>query len=121
MTLKQIRKAWVKALRSGKYKQGRNKLRNKNNEYCCLGVLCELAVKEGVIPEPKEGRRGYSYNRQAAYPPVLVAEWAGLKVRKGSYSNGVSDLAHDNDNGKSFDKIADTIEREPEGLFKNVT
>lgn len=38
---------WIKALRSGEYKQGRGTLKftlsNKEPEYCCLGVLCEIA------------------------------------------------------------------------------
>ena len=41
--IKRNRKAWVEALRSGKYKQTRNKLRSRNGAYCCLGVVCELA------------------------------------------------------------------------------
>lgn len=36
---KVIKQKWLKALRSGKYKQGNGKLRSKDN-YCCLGVLC---------------------------------------------------------------------------------
>ena len=48
---KEVKKKWVDALRSGEYAQGRSSLRD-HDEYCCLGVLCELAVKEGVIPAP---------------------------------------------------------------------
>lgn len=33
-----IKKAWIKALRSGEYKQCRNKLKD-GESYCCLGVL----------------------------------------------------------------------------------
>lgn len=32
---------WIAALKLGNYKQGKNFLR-KNDEYCCLGVLCDL-------------------------------------------------------------------------------
>jgi hypothetical protein len=32
---------WIAALRSGKYKQGRNAL-CKDGKYCCLGVACEI-------------------------------------------------------------------------------
>jgi len=39
--LNPVAQKWVKALRSGKYKQGRNRLRKKDR-FCCLGVLCEL-------------------------------------------------------------------------------
>lgn len=42
---KELKEEWVKALRSGKYKQGREMLRkNVNGEdyYCCLGVLADI-------------------------------------------------------------------------------
>lgn len=42
MNLELIRK-WVDALRSGKYEQGRLALRSKDDKYCCLGVLCDIA------------------------------------------------------------------------------
>lgn len=32
---------WVKALRSGKYEQGKSYLK-KDNKYCCLGVLYDV-------------------------------------------------------------------------------
>jgi len=38
---KNVAKKWVKALRSGKYKQSREMLKNSGG-YCCLGVLCEI-------------------------------------------------------------------------------
>jgi hypothetical protein len=37
-----IKQAWVKALRSGKYKQGRTYLRSSNEKWCCLGVLADV-------------------------------------------------------------------------------
>ena len=40
---KTLKQKWVNALRSGKYKQGRILFRNINNEYCCLGVLCDVS------------------------------------------------------------------------------
>ena len=33
---------WVPALRSGNYKQTRERLRDENG-YCCLGVVCDIA------------------------------------------------------------------------------
>jgi hypothetical protein len=39
----ELKQKWVEALRSGKYKQGKQALRNKADCYCCLGVLCELS------------------------------------------------------------------------------
>ena len=41
----EVKKAWVKALRSGKYRKGKEYLRRqegKHDRYCCLGVLCDV-------------------------------------------------------------------------------
>ena len=43
-----FKKKWVKALRSGKYKQGRCRLYNpETDSYCCLGVACRVV---GINP-----------------------------------------------------------------------
>jgi hypothetical protein len=38
----ELKQKWVAALRSGKYTQGHKQLRTVSNEYCCLGVLCDV-------------------------------------------------------------------------------
>lgn len=38
-------KEWVKNLNSGKYKQGTHLLRDKRDNFCCLGVLCDIAIQ----------------------------------------------------------------------------
>lgn len=35
--------AWIRALRSGKFKKNRGALKNKNG-YCCLGVACAVEL-----------------------------------------------------------------------------
>lgn len=42
----EFKKKWVSALKSGKYKQGSGYLRNVNDEFCCLGVACDLVGVE---------------------------------------------------------------------------
>jgi hypothetical protein len=49
----EVKAEWLKELRSGNYAQGSGYLRLSNGEFCCLGILCEIAVKQGVIPEPE--------------------------------------------------------------------
>jgi hypothetical protein len=39
---KELKAKWIAALRSGKYKQGRSRLKH-SGRHCCLGVLCEVA------------------------------------------------------------------------------
>src|SRR5437868_3244044 len=57
-------RAWVKALRSGRYKQGRCKLRSTDNTYCCLGVLCQVA---GLKQEPLAGGFGYTFDGELGH------------------------------------------------------
>lgn len=42
-TRRQVYDLWIKALRSGEYKQGRNRLKRRDR-FCCAGVLCDLAA-----------------------------------------------------------------------------
>jgi len=39
-------KEWVKALRSGEYTQGKRALRDTENKFCCLGVLCDITKEK---------------------------------------------------------------------------
>jgi hypothetical protein len=113
----EIKKRWVDALRSGKYRQTRSAL-NDNGGYCCLGVLCELAVEDGVTRRAPidRCRNGYTFNEDTtnlagAFPPRAVYKWAGLpEERLGVAVGGTETLAGMNDNGDSFEKIADAIE-----------
>ena len=111
-------KNWVKVLRSGKYKQGKNQLRNEDT-FCCLGVLCDLHSKEIGIQWDAYS----SYLDQKNRLPPDVQLWAGLRSEHGSYKNLSekgkinSGLITDNDRGKTFKEIADIIEKEQDTLF----
>lgn len=115
----EVKKLWLQALRSGEYTQGTGVLRTRNDEYCCLGVLCEIAAQQGVIPPPTQQRggfttpRAYFYDEASHYLSPRVMEWAGLSSQTGirPESLGVS-LAVLNDDGSSFKEIADIIEAE---------
>lgn len=43
---KEIQTEWVAALRSGDYVQGKGKLKTSDNQFCCLGVLCDIMSKK---------------------------------------------------------------------------
>jgi hypothetical protein len=113
-----VKRRWVEALRSGEYTQGFNVLRNPDDTLCCLGVLCELAVKDGIIAEPVLQGDEYMYGREqaAASPPSIVSAWAGVindfyEVHDGSGFE--RQLASLNDSGEfTFEMIADLIEKE---------
>lgn len=129
-----IHAMWLAALRSGNYGQGHTNLKRGNN-YCCLGVLTDLAIKGGIghwvwggddiFDYMHPGRTG-SERCSLAQP---VVKWAGLppdfapyglfhKVI-GNFLDGIGQdvptntLAGANDGMKlSFAEIADIIERE---------
>lgn len=105
-----VKKAWVKALRSGEFKQGTIGLRNLDDTYDPVGVLCELAVREGIIGEPTEFSLGFIYgvegDASATACPKVVLDWAGLKWYH------TNRLIRMNDSGEKFTSIAGYIEKE---------
>lgn len=105
-TRQEVRKLWTDALTSGEFKQGTGSLRPRPDEYCCLGVLCVLAEREGVIE---------AWNPLDSHPPFAVVDWVGLEDASGSFGSGC--LVDLNDRPTSFATIADVIRAEPEGLF----
>lgn len=115
----EIKARWLEALRSGKYKQGRGKLRQAVDveggaEYCCLGVLCDLAAKEGVGDWVDGSLFRDAVEIQAGVLPPGVQAWA-----RTAYGNpvvpdrtgGCTTLAAVNDQGATFEEIADLIEK----------
>lgn len=121
-----IKEEWIAALRSGDYAQGAGKL-NRNGEYCCLGVLCDMAAKQGVVEDSivrQDGNIMHRYGYSVAVLPRQVAVWAGLKVHEFSDWEvvGVSigdyptTLANLNDSGTTFEAIAGIIEDYIEGV-----
>lgn len=106
-----IRK-WVKALRSGKYKQGRRQLRSGTKKdgysYCCLGVACEVL--------------GVRYRSKNGTLPAEAMAMLGVKNCQGKYTPGdlsLRSLVMDNDHRReSFKQIAKIIESRPKGLFE---
>ena len=105
------RDKWVAALRSGEFKQGREVLRNvEADKYCCLGVACALAIREGVESEwPDDG--GYSWDEEL---PYAVRDWLGLKTGAGDLAEGdrYNHLIALNDDARyTFTQIADVIDR----------
>lgn len=116
----EVKAKWIAALRSGEYRQGRSKLHIEHpNSFCCLGVLCELAIKENVIPAGKinytgDGVTAYGKNEHTATLPAEVGTWAGIDSHGTYYDPAIDRERHltgVNDNGTSFADIASIIER----------
>jgi len=121
----EVKAQWTAALRSGEYEQGHNALAN-SGRYCCLGVLCELAVKAEVIPAPVEGHDGdmeYGDEAESLFLPPKVAEWAQIESSPTADPDGFPEgvqwdtdgpagLANLNDGGTPFAVIADIIDQQ---------
>ena len=82
------RKLWFKKLEETELKQGKGALCTRNDEYCCLGIACEVAIENGVHVEKwideKYSDNVYMYGKRdnnvnPAYLPLIVKDWLGLK------------------------------------------
>lgn len=114
-----IKAQWVEALRSGRYQQGDGALRARNNKFCCLGVLCDLhASAVGREWDWDDDGDAYSYGGYSELLPTSVMEWAELEddAPTVQYDIGgtkcTDNLASLNDEGRTFDWIADKIEEQ---------
>lgn len=108
----EVKQKWIKALRSGEYKQAKGQLTTLTGEDCCLGVLCKLAVAEGVIAPSTKEEKYVTYDRETHILPQKVIIWAGVDSCGGyKNENGIQWLTEDNDGGATFLDIADTIEK----------
>lgn len=108
-----LKTKWVEALRSGKYRQGIGQLRNSSDEYCCLGVLCDIlgtkwrkddGVSDNFMSVPWHGKPKY------ATLPTEIRNKYGLRDIEDELVNlndGIEELGIP---GKSFNEIADWIE-----------
>lgn len=129
-----VKDKWIGALLSEKYTQGYGRLGGiRPNEdgilvtaYCCLGVLCELAVEAGVAERVvtylnNEGHAIFGYRRigstnsdpDRATLPRCVATWAGLEYTDPMViltdDEGEQGIASVNDAENPFPTIAELI------------
>lgn len=76
-----VKKKWLKALRSGKYKKTTHAL-HCGKGFCCLGVLTDLYIKEN--PKYRSWKRAtdssMSYKGEGSIIPSSVKRWAGIKA-----------------------------------------
>ena len=104
----EIRAQWCAALRSGDYAQADGYLHRATGA-CCLGVLCDLAVKAKVIGEPVDCGGFWSFEGNAHFLPAAVMTWAGIREND-PVVYGAGALSNLNDDGTPFAEIADLID-----------
>lgn len=109
----EIKTKWLEALRSGEYNQSKHQLRSKDG-YCCLGVLCDVYRKETGLLEWVEKDNYFSIMGTTNFTTLNedVMNWAELPINSPmvSYNSIKRLLTAMNDNGISFNEIADVIE-----------
>ena len=127
-----IVRAWVKALRSGDYRQGKGVLRNNDfitPQYCCLGVLNKIT---GETVSPAMGYLEYHSNTRNPLTRIFPEEIIPWLFKQREHAMGDKygteysllpnslqvELASMNDKHSSFCEIADVIESSWEN-FKN--
>jgi hypothetical protein len=84
----EIKQKWIAALESGEYRQGENYLQNKDNCFCCLGVLCDIYAKENNVEWTKSDDYGNPWSPVTTGPnmihdngrtlPSEVMKWAEI-------------------------------------------
>lgn len=114
-----VKELWTEALRSGDYEQGKGSLTNIDGTgtkyFCCLGVLCAVAVANGLDLLVYEDEDRVTYNGASAYLPEAVMEWAGLEqedppLLKPETDNEYWASTWNDVHNTSFNRIADLID-----------
>lgn len=145
-----LRAELVKVLRSDQYVQGQNCLRtlsldDTDDQFCCLGVACDLVDSTAWVKRPAHDRWIYENESMSLLTHDVMTlygfleidgqfEWASLPTTLAAslhkkYGDGcvfetcnesnISSLVALNDAGVSFSEIADVIEAEPTGMFSS--
>jgi len=118
---KKIKKEWIKALRSGEYKQGKGKLCRSEDggetyQYCCLGVLIDIAYDGDWFlcyyeDDPTYGLYDGNDFEATELPYEFYVE---LKLEESSLNTLMKmndgTYQYKEKGGYSFDEIADWIE-----------
>lgn len=113
---KKVNELWVKALRSGEFRQGQFAMLVKDR-YCVLGMLSMLAMLEGVC-DIEVDYEGYGFfDGRINLLPASVVEWAEMKSHNGTIKGEFLTLQGMNDIAEyDFLQLADIIEKNCEVL-----
>lgn len=102
--VKEYKKKWIEALRSGNYKQGKFALK-RDNRYCCLGVLCNIHPEVEEILLDTSIYYKYKKDESNGYLPDSLCRSMKIKEEE------MTKLTEMNDHNElNFDQIADWIE-----------
>lgn len=106
---KELKTKWLEALRSGKYKQGKTALRTVRDEFCCLGVLCDIVAPD-KWSKPTKNTNYYIHMNTGGIPSFSLYPGYEQELAPGEASQPLGILIKMNDSGKTFAEIANWIE-----------
>lgn len=99
-----VKARWLAALRSGEYQQGQNQLRDSEDHFCCLGVLCDVVDPDGWDDTEGAGDE-VAHLGEVLTPDRGLREGVGLDpIQEQALVDMNDDLEYD------FCEIADWIE-----------
>lgn len=106
---KDIAEKWVAALRSGKYKQVRENMRRYRHgegySYCCLGVLTDIVCTK----EERADEAMFMDEYGDGYLNPTISDRCSVNTSASGIAKKILVKMNDED-GKSFEEIADCIE-----------
>lgn len=123
-----LQQAWVTALRSGKYKQAKHRLQREDG-YCCLGVLCEVAKDFGYTPTETEDSKlsgtdlddqvgsSFMVGLKSSYGKLCRTDGFSVDFLQNMKSSTSLTQANDSFNA-TFEELADIIEWNADILFE---
>lgn len=118
-------KNWIRNLRNGKYKQGRGAMRPSTGGYCCLAVAAEVCGIEWSVEcagyvrrddlfdlTDDYGDRNIFFNDELTNVEVIEMFGVSRNTASAVITEGIR---MNDDEYKSFDEIADYMERAFDG------
>lgn len=120
---KDFKKAWVRALRSGEYRQGRGRLCRQGksfDRFCCLGVAANLLIEGGHNLEWEKsealgltGPDGWgSTDNIGGLVPSFLKKKLQASTRDKTTTHEGRLITMNDSRRQSFNQIADYIEKE---------
>jgi hypothetical protein len=103
----ELKANWLAALRDGSRKQGTGRLRSATDEFCCLGVLLDVAGCEWLLPKNRNRYETTSFGAEGGEACSLTDE---MQTTFALSREAEAHLIAMNDGGNSFGEIADWIE-----------
>ena len=108
---KKVKESWIKALKSGEFKQGKGYL-ERDGKYCALGILSLLSLVEGPCTYNQIDGHGRFDNKRFTLSYNTLT-WAGMDLEDFKvdviYEGESTTIADLNDRGLSFKELARII------------